>query len=67
MDWCLLPPPTEAIIAEGQVIKGRFMGDPSHEYEHTVRKKMGEGGAAHEEEVTVSWDQLCELSLTRFE
>ncbi|XP_040207720.1 radial spoke head protein 9 homolog [Rana temporaria] len=52
MDWCLLPPPTEAIIAEGQVIKGRFMGDPSHEYEHTVHKKVGEGGTAYEEEVT---------------
>ncbi|CAI9584759.1 unnamed protein product [Staurois parvus] len=51
MDWCLLPPPTEAIIAEGQVIKGRFIGDPSHEYEHTVPKKVGEGEAAYEEEV----------------
>ncbi|XP_068088720.1 radial spoke head protein 9 homolog [Hyperolius riggenbachi] len=52
MDWCLLPPATEAIIAEAKVIKGRFIGDPSHEYEHTVRKKVGEGEAAYEEEVT---------------
>ncbi|XP_018429850.1 PREDICTED: radial spoke head protein 9 homolog [Nanorana parkeri] len=52
MDWCLLPPATEAIIAEAQVIKGRFIGDPSHEYEHAVRNKVGEGDAAYEEEVT---------------
>ncbi|KAM5164258.1 radial spoke head protein 9 homolog [Mantella aurantiaca] len=52
MDWCLLPPATEAIISETQVIKGRFIGDPSHEYEHMTRQKVGEGEAAYEEEVT---------------
>ncbi|XP_075056878.1 radial spoke head protein 9 homolog [Mixophyes fleayi] len=51
IDWCLLPPATDAVFAETQVVKGRFIGDPSHEYEHTVRKKVGEGDA-YEEEVT---------------
>ncbi|MEE6477286.1 hypothetical protein FKM82_011453, partial [Ascaphus truei] len=52
MDWCLLPPASERIIAQTQVVKGRFIGDPSHEYEHTVSKKAGEGDAASEREVT---------------
>ncbi|XP_053565357.1 radial spoke head protein 9 homolog [Bombina bombina] len=50
MDWCLLPPATEEVIAQSQVIKGRFIGDPSHEYEHIVHKKAGEGNAAYDEE-----------------
>ncbi|XP_056424657.1 radial spoke head protein 9 homolog isoform X2 [Hyla sarda] len=50
LDWCLLAPPTDDIIKEAQLIKGRFIGDPAHEYELTVRRKAGEGSAAHEEE-----------------
>lgn len=61
MDWHLLPVATEALIAEVAVAaKGRFMGDPSHEYEHTEIRHQEEGGNTVEEEVTVSqrnaWD-----------
>ncbi|XP_069810268.1 radial spoke head protein 9 homolog [Dendropsophus ebraccatus] len=52
LDWCLLPPPTDDVIREAQLIKGRFIGDPAHEYELTVHRKAGEGLAVFEEEVT---------------
>ncbi|MXQ85387.1 hypothetical protein E5288_WYG011351 [Bos mutus] len=46
-------------IAQGEmetqtsVVKGRFMGDPSHEYEHTELQKVNEGEKVFEEEVVV--------------
>ncbi|XP_039087188.1 radial spoke head protein 9 homolog isoform X2 [Hyaena hyaena] len=49
MEWSLLPPATEEMVAQTSVVKGRFMGDPSHEYEHTELQKMNEG----EEEVVI--------------
>ncbi|KAM3930719.1 radial spoke head protein 9 homolog [Leptodactylus fuscus] len=52
LDWCLLPPATDDVIRDARVIKGRFIGDPAHEYEHTVRRKAGEGSAGFEEDVT---------------
>nr|AAI06556.1 MGC131317 protein [Xenopus laevis] len=51
VDWCLLPPATDSLIAETQVVKGRFIGDPAHEYEHIIRRKSGEGESADEEEL----------------
>lgn len=61
MDWHLLPLASEALTAEVSVAaKGRFMGDPSHYYEHTEIQHRAEGDNAVEEEVTVSqrnaWD-----------
>lgn len=35
-------------------MKGRFIGDPAHEYEHIEIQKIGEGEDATEEESTVS-------------
>ncbi|XP_077138081.1 radial spoke head protein 9 homolog [Ranitomeya variabilis] len=52
LDWCLLSPPTDDIIREARLIKGRFIGDPAHEYELTVHRKSGEGTEVYEEEVT---------------
>ncbi|KAM4041694.1 radial spoke head protein 9 homolog [Anomaloglossus baeobatrachus] len=52
LDWCLLSPPTDDIIREAQLIKGRFIGDPAHEYELTVHRKAGEGTEVQEEDVT---------------
>ncbi|CAJ0963093.1 unnamed protein product, partial [Ranitomeya imitator] len=49
LDWCLLSPPTDDIIREARLIKGRFIGDPAHEYELTVRRKAGEGTEVYEE------------------
>eukprot|EP00070_Physeter_catodon_P003696 XP_007107647.1 radial spoke head protein 9 homolog isoform X3 [Physeter catodon] len=40
MEWSLLPPATEEMEMQTSVVKGRFMGDPSHEYEHTELQKV---------------------------
>ncbi|XP_064453722.1 radial spoke head protein 9 homolog isoform X3 [Mirounga angustirostris] len=53
MEWSLLPPATEDMVLQTSVVKGRFMGDPSHEYEHTELQKMSEGEKVFEEEVVV--------------
>ncbi|XP_047413370.1 radial spoke head protein 9 homolog isoform X4 [Sciurus carolinensis] len=52
-DWSLLPPATEEMVAQIAMVKGRFMGDPSHEYEHTELQKVNEGDKVFEEEVVV--------------
>lgn len=57
MEWSLLPPATEEMVVQTSVVKGRFMGDPSHEYEHTELQKMSEGEKVFEEEVVVSEDE----------
>lgn len=44
-------------MVQTSVLKGRFMGDPSHEYEHTELQKMSEGEKVFEEEVVVSEDE----------
>ncbi|XP_053314549.1 radial spoke head protein 9 homolog [Spea bombifrons] len=64
VDWCLLPPATAGIIAETQGVRGRFVGDPSHEYEYTVRRKAGDGDAAYEEEVTMHVKEESRLVAT---
>uniref|UniRef100_A0A3B1JDF2 Radial spoke head protein 9 homolog n=1 Tax=Astyanax mexicanus TaxID=7994 RepID=A0A3B1JDF2_ASTMX len=44
IDWHLLPPATKALIDEvAMAAKGRFMGDPSHKYEHETQEQE-EGG-----------------------
>nr|XP_020769725.1 radial spoke head protein 9 homolog isoform X2 [Odocoileus virginianus texanus] len=53
MEWSLLPPATEEMEMQTSVVKGRFMGDPSHEYEHTELQKVNEGEKVFEEEVVV--------------
>lgn len=57
VEWSLLPPATEEMAAQTAVVKGRFMGDPSHEYEHTELQKVNEGDKAFEEEVVVSEEE----------
>lgn len=57
MEWSLLPPATEEMVVQTSVVKGRFMGDPSHEYEHTELQKTSEGDKVFEEEVVVSDDE----------
>ncbi|XP_026983172.1 radial spoke head protein 9 homolog isoform X2 [Sagmatias obliquidens] len=53
MEWSLLPPATEEMEMQTSVVKGRFMGDPSHAYEHTELQKVNEGEKVFEEEVVV--------------
>lgn len=43
MDWFLLPPATESMIQDVSLsAKGRFMGDPSHVYEHVKPPRHGD-------------------------
>ncbi|XP_048452616.1 radial spoke head protein 9 homolog, partial [Rhincodon typus] len=42
MDWKLLPPATDEMIEKSMRVKGRFMGDPSHEYDTKTIKKSDE-------------------------
>lgn len=53
-EWSLLPPATEEMATQTAVVSGRFMGDPSHEYEHTEIQKVNEGEKVFDEEVVVS-------------
>ncbi|XP_071962347.1 radial spoke head protein 9 homolog [Antedon mediterranea] len=53
LTWGLLPHATTAMREQCSVVKGRFIGDPSHEYEHIEIKRIGEGDDATEEENTI--------------
>ena len=53
--WGLLPEATKAMKEQSKLAKGRFVGDPSFEFEHTEVKKVGEGEDATEEEETVRY------------
>ncbi|XP_027694254.1 radial spoke head protein 9 homolog [Vombatus ursinus] len=53
MEWSLLPPATEEMLTQTSVVKGRFMGDPSHEYEHIEMQRMTEGDRTYEDEVVI--------------
>uniref|UniRef100_A0A2I3GYN3 Radial spoke head protein 9 homolog n=1 Tax=Nomascus leucogenys TaxID=61853 RepID=A0A2I3GYN3_NOMLE len=52
-EWSLLPPATEEMVVQSSVVKGRFVGDPSYEYEHTELHKVNEGEKVFEEEIVV--------------
>ncbi|XP_057607800.1 radial spoke head protein 9 homolog isoform X1 [Chionomys nivalis] len=52
-EWSLLPPATEEMATQTAVVSGRFMGDPSHEYEHTELQKVTEAEKVFDEEVVV--------------
>ncbi|KAK1338364.1 hypothetical protein QTO34_001480 [Cnephaeus nilssonii] len=53
MEWSLLPPATDEMMTQTSVVKGRFMGDPSHEYEYTELQKVNEGDKVFEEEIVI--------------
>jgi len=53
VNWGLLPPATEASKTQAKLVKGRFTGDPSFEFEHVEVKKVGEGDDVQEEEETI--------------
>lgn len=50
IDWHLLQDPSEESLTKSEVIRGRFIGDPSYEYEHVNVERIGEGEDAHDEE-----------------
>ncbi|XP_060711788.1 radial spoke head protein 9 homolog [Hemiscyllium ocellatum] len=64
MDWKLLPPATDEMIERSMRVKGRFMGDPSHEYDTIAVKKSDEEMASlelkvkEEERLTATIEQI---------
>ena len=72
MKWCLLPILTDSRSKLCRNLNGRFIGDPSYEYEHIETKVVGEGEDAEEETNTVSFgmenmswrfNSLCSIAL----
>jgi radial spoke head protein 9 len=51
--WKLLNPPSQEYFEKLKFCKGRFTGDPSHEFECKKYKVVGEDEAEHLEEETV--------------
>uniref|UniRef100_A0A1I8GUU3 Radial spoke head protein 9 homolog n=2 Tax=Macrostomum lignano TaxID=282301 RepID=A0A1I8GUU3_9PLAT len=55
MEWGVLPVATPEIKAKAALARGRFTGDPSHDFEHVEVKRIpGEGDEIHEEEETIT-------------
>ena len=52
--WKLLNPPAEENIQKLDSCKGRFTGDPTHEFECKKFRIVGEGDEEHIEEDIVS-------------
>jgi len=50
IDWHILQSPSDESLTKAEVIRGRFIGDPSYEYEHVNVERIGEGEDAHDEE-----------------
>uniref|UniRef100_A0A8B9JEB6 Radial spoke head protein 9 homolog n=1 Tax=Astyanax mexicanus TaxID=7994 RepID=A0A8B9JEB6_ASTMX len=63
IDWHLLPPATKALIDEvAMAAKGRFMGDPSHKYEHETQEQE-EGGQTTKVNVKVNEEQRLAVTV----
>lgn len=54
VNWHLLPHADNNIRSKSILIQGRFMGDPSFDYEHTVTHRVGGGNEEDSEEKTVT-------------
>ncbi|XP_010880658.1 radial spoke head protein 9 homolog isoform X2 [Esox lucius] len=65
VEWYVLLPATEAMLLDVSIAaKGPFIGDPSHEYEHTERRRKGERDEAVVEEVTIKVNEEKRLAAT---
>ena len=56
MDWHLLPYADSGLKFKSALLQGRFVGDPSFEYEHSVTHRTEEGDDSQEEMTAVSVD-----------
>jgi len=67
VDWLLLQDPSEDSLSKSDVIRGRFIGDPSYEYEHVDVQRVGEGDDAHDEETvfTIKEEERLSAIVTR--
>ena len=54
MQWSLLPFADRGLRTKAALLHGRFTGDPSFVYEHTVTHRVGEGENAQEQTTAVS-------------
>ena len=54
--WKLLNPATEEYIGKLATCKGRFTGDPSHDFECKTARVVGEGEEEHLEEDIVCFN-----------
>jgi len=52
-DWRLLNTPGDAVQSDCMMIRGRFIGDPSYEYEQHEIKRMGTGNNTSEEDAVI--------------
>lgn len=52
-DWRLLSTPSEQVQSDAMMIRGRFIGDPSHEYEQHEIRRMGSGNETREDDAVL--------------
>ncbi|XP_028997821.1 radial spoke head protein 9 homolog isoform X2 [Betta splendens] len=65
MNWFLLPPASDSMINDVfKAAKGRFVGDPSHVYEHIEVRRRGEGEDAEVEEIVTKVNEESRLVVT---
>ncbi|XP_070782287.1 radial spoke head protein 9 homolog [Enoplosus armatus] len=65
VDWFLLPPATDSMIEEvSKAAKGRFIGDPSHVYEHPGIRRQEERDGVVEKEVVTKVNEESRLAVT---
>ena len=62
LNWAILPHADGALMMRAGLLRGRFSGDPSFAYEHTVAHRTGEGENAHEETTTVEMKEEDRLA-----
>ena len=64
MKWCMLPILADSRAQMCRSLSGRFIGDPTYEYEYIDMKVVGEGEEAEEETNTVSFQvKTCSFSI----
>lgn len=54
MDWHLLPHADSELKSKASLLQGRFIGDPSFDYEHNVTHRVGDGDSADQKTTVVS-------------
>ena len=62
LNWAILPRADGALMMRAGLLHGRFSGDPSFAYEHTVTLRVGEGDSAHEETTTIEMKEEDRLA-----
>lgn len=53
IQWSLLPHADQKLKGKVSLLRGRFTGDPSFEYNSTVTQRVGEGSSVQEQTVQI--------------